>query len=341
MNKPYVSIIIPVYNASKFIKSCLENCLSQSLDNIEIIVIDDKSTDNTRDLVIEVSQKDNRVKLIALNENRKQGYARNIGMEQAKSDYIMFLDVDDSYAPDCVEKMYKKITKDNADMTVCKFFLIEDGVDITMEKIDFCTNFATVPKLLQNGYCYKDFTDKIDLFNRRNVIWDKIYKKSFLVENDIKFPLGMFCEDDVFTFRAVFRAKKISILDERLVYYTVSRKNSSSNLKDRTKFDCFRLFHYLKEDLNKLGLTEIIDNEYMRFEVYSVLHFYDKVGLLYKYEFFKTMQKEFLQYKPYIDNPLNRRSDCRTYTIIDTVLNSNFIKFATIFFLRKIFKRPF
>lgn len=341
MTKPKVSVIIPVYNESKYIKDCIRNCTSQTMDDIEIIVVDDKSTDDTREKVLAECQRDNRVKLIPLKENRKQGFARNIGIQEAKADYIMFLDVDDKYSCDCVEKMYNKIVKDKSDMTVCKFFLIEDGKDITLPNIEFCANYATLPKVFHDGYCYKDFRDKIDLFNRRNVIWDKIYKKSFLVDNGIEFPAGMFCEDDVFTLRAVFRAKKITILDERLVYYTVNRLNSSSNLKDRTSFDCFKLYHLLKEDLIKLGIFNEIENEYMRFEVYSVLHFYDEIKKKYKKEFFKTMQSDFSQFRYYIENPENKIHDKRTFTIIETVLKSSHTRFAINFFLRKLLKRPF
>lgn len=341
MIKPKVSVIIPVYNESKYIKECIQNCTSQSLDDIEIIVVDDCSTDDTCEKINLEAQKDNRIKLIRLKENRRQGFARNIGIKEAKADYIMFLDVDDRYSNDCIEKMYNKIVKDNSDMTVCKFFLIENGKDITLPNIEFCANFATFPKVFHDGYTYKDFRDKIDLFNRRNVIWDKIYKKSFLNENGIEFPAGMFCEDDVFTLRCIFRAKKITILDERLVYYTLNRFNSSSNLKDKTSFDCFRLYSLLKEDLIKLGIFAEIENEYMRFEVYSVLHFYDGIKKKYKKEFFNTMQADFSQFRYYIENAENKIHDKRTFTIIETVLKSNHPKFAINFFLRKLFKKPF
>lgn len=337
---PKVSIIIPVYNASKFIQECLENCTGQTMRDIEIIVIDDKSTDNTVEIINDAILKDSRIKLIKLDQNYKQGYARNIGIENSNAEYIMFLDADDKFSPDCVEKMYNKITQDNAEITVCKFFLVENNIDITDKNEDFCTNFASFPEKFHSGYNYKDMEDKIDLFNRRNVVWDKIYKKKFLIENNIKFPKGMFCEDDVFTFRAIFRANKITILNEKLVYYTI-RENSSSKLKDETTFDCFKMYKYLREDLIKLGLFIKLQNEYMRFETYSILHFYDIINKKYKRKFFKRMYEELYQFKYYADTKSNKQADLRTYIILNTILRGNSFTFAVNCYFRKLFNKPF
>lgn len=336
---PKVSIIIPVYNAKKFIQPCLINCMNQTLEDIEIIVIDDKSTDNTVELVKQIMTEDSRIKLIELEENHRQGYARNVAIEQAQADYILFLDVDDSFTNNCAEEMYKKITEDDADMTVCKFATIDDETGKVAYEHEF-QNYADLPKDLHKGFSYKD-CEPIALFDKCNVVWDKIYKKSFILENDIKFPGGMYCEDDVFSFKAIFRAKKITVLDKCLVFYRVNRKTSSSNQKDRTTFDCFKMYEMIKADLLNLCIFFKFQNAFMQYQTYSFMFFYKAVNKKYRKEFFDRMKSELSVYEGFIEDKYNVTQDSETYKLLSSILKNNYYTFQLHRFFQKLKDKNF
>ncbi len=329
-----VSIIIPVYNEKKFVKNCLVSCMNQTLEDIEIIVVDDKSTDNTVEIVKDIMREDSRIKLIELDKNYRQGYARNIAIEQATSDYIMFLDADDSYDKTCAEKLYNKIVEDDADMTVCKFATIDHKTGKVSFKKYEAGNYAYFDKKFHSGFCYSDI-NPVELLEKCNVVWDRIYKKSFLIENDIKFPGGMFCEDDVFALKAAFRAKKISVLNECLIYYRINRPTSSSMLKDRTTFDCFKMYKMVKENIKEQGIYYKMEEAFMHYHVYSFLFFYQRVNRLYKREFFNRMQEELSVYEGFIEDFYNKEASADLYNKLYMILRNNFFMFELKSFFNK------
>lgn len=322
---PKVSVIIPVYNASNFISSCIKNCLEQTFAETEFIFVDDKSTDNTIELIKPYAEAyPDKIRLIELPENKKQGNARNIGIENAKGDYIMFLDADDKYSISCVKKMYNKIIQDNSEMVVCKFLAIDDKTEDVVPEHCF-SNFANIPEVYHTGFCHKDLP-RYMIFDKSNVIWDKIYKKSFLIDNDIKFPVIDVCEDDVFSFKTLFRAKKITVLNENLYYYRINRKNSSCNLKNRNPFECFRMYELIKQDLTDLQLFDMYQQSHihMKYHLYSFLFFYNSVNLIWRKEFFYKMQKELLIYQDYLNNADNKSNDLKTYELLSLIIKTKF-----------------
>ena len=112
-----ISIVIAVYNAEDYLRECLDSVIGQSYENIEVICVDDGSTDSSADIISEYSLKDNRVKLIK-QQNQFAGVARNTGMKQAKGEYIIFLDADDFFEPDMIEKAYEDIIIEDSDICV-------------------------------------------------------------------------------------------------------------------------------------------------------------------------------------------------------------------------------
>ena len=112
MKKIKVSVIVPVYNMERHLRRCLDSLLAQSLDDIEIICVDDGSTDSSREILSEYAQKDERFEFIA-QENRSAGAARNTGMKKASGEYLIFLDSDDFFDKDLLKKTYEKAKQDN------------------------------------------------------------------------------------------------------------------------------------------------------------------------------------------------------------------------------------
>ena len=124
-----ISIIIPVYNTEKYLKKCLDSIINQTLKSLEIICIDDCSTDNCLHILKEYQLKDNRIKIIEQKENKGQGVARNLGLNIAEGKYIMFLDPDDWLELNALEILYKKSKETNAD--IIHFNYIEENEKVT------------------------------------------------------------------------------------------------------------------------------------------------------------------------------------------------------------------
>lgn len=315
-----VSIIIPVYNAEKHLKNCIENCKKQSFDDIEIIFINDGSTDKTAEIIAETVKKDHRFRLISLDKNFHQGYARNIGLANASGEYIVFFDVDDEYSPQFVEKMYNKITQDKADMTACKFKVVTEKGNI-VEKHEFGM-FTDFPKKLYDGFNHSKIKQTRELFNKANVVWDKIYNRNFLLKNNIKFPTDNFYKEDViFTFRCLFRAKKISILDEFLYTYKINsiKYNDAKFQKDEI-FDCFEMFSTIAKDLKELQLFDKYSYAFMNWEIYSLQFYYKILEQRYHEEFFRKLQKSYSKYKNFSKEI--RNYDPAMCTLTDKVLQT-------------------
>ena len=119
--KPLVSVIIPVYNVEKYLHQCLNSLITQTLKDIEIICVDDGSTDSSWRILQEFAQKDNRV-IIHQQHNLHAGVARNNGLKIAKADYVMFLDSDDFFESNMLEDLYNQIIKEGSDAAICGFY---------------------------------------------------------------------------------------------------------------------------------------------------------------------------------------------------------------------------
>ena len=197
-NSIFLSIIIPVYNLQDYIPNTLNKIIGQSLQNIEIICINDCSTDNSLEILKEYQNKDKRIKIINLKENKKQGYARNIALNKANGEYIGFIDSDDWIDLNYFEKLYTKAKEHNCDIALATNVRIgknkyKKRLNITKEEIAIYLK------------------DKINLCNQWNneCPTNKIYKKELLINNNITFSEGCFCEDKIFTTKAIYYSNKI------------------------------------------------------------------------------------------------------------------------------------
>ena len=215
-----ISIIIPCYNVEKYIDRCFDSLLAQTIgfDKLEIIMIDDCSTDSTWDKLtaIEASYPES-VMIIHCDENGHQGRARNIGLQYASAPYVGYVDSDDWIEPDMYEKLYQKMTEHNCDIVMC-----QNWRDTAL------SGQILAPKPTGEA----DRLLEIDTVEKRKIFiacgsigygaWDKLFTREFLVENDIFFPEGLAYEDHFFATLLYFYAKRVYILEERLYHYYVN-----------------------------------------------------------------------------------------------------------------------
>jgi len=218
-----ISIIVPVFNVENYIKRCIESLINQTYTNIEIILVDDGSTDKSKDICDEYSKKDKRI-IVIHKKNGGLSDARNIGIEASKGNYISFVDSDDYVTNNYVEFLYTLIIDSNSDIAMGKHYIVYDKRII---------NTGSGNKLLLSP---KEALEKILYSDDLDVsAWAKLYKKS-LFEN-IKFPVGRLYEDSATTYKLIDSSKKITFYSVPIYYYII-RKNSITNYKfDNKKFD--------------------------------------------------------------------------------------------------------
>lgn len=207
-----ISVVVPIYNVEKYLKSCIDSIINQTYKNLEIILVDDGGTDKCPHICDEYENKDQRIKVIH-KENGGLSDARNAGIKQAKGQYISFVDSDDDISPYMYNKLYKNIKQYNADISVCNYVFIYDGNKYNQGKTNQ-TISMTSEEALDMLY---------DTNKYGNFAWNKLYKTTLF--NDIKFPYGKKYED-IFVMHELYnKANKLVFLDEGLYNY-YSRESS-------------------------------------------------------------------------------------------------------------------
>ena len=236
---PKISIIMPTYNREKIIKNAIESVLSQTEKDLELIVVDDGSTDNTSKVI--ESFKDSRIKYFK-RTNHGIGASRNFGLDKATGDYISFLDSDDSLKKDFVEKMIKEAKKRKLDIAVCNYEgIYQDGKTKIVSVEPFSdTTLENNPDLLNILYLAP---------------WGKIYSKKIFSNNHIRFPEKIKYEDVNFVVKSLKEAKKIGLVNEILVNYTVDNISETLVVNEKV-FDIFKVINTLRKDLNSLGFKK-------------------------------------------------------------------------------------
>lgn len=213
MHSNLISIIVPFYNVEQYIDRCIQSLIAQTYQNIEILLVDDCSPDNTLEIVQQYAQTDSRIKILQYEKNRGLGGARNYGVEKAKGEYILFVDSDDYIEANTVERLYEK-AKDN-NLCVLEANYLKEGESNT-EILPRRNYFAN------NTLSGKEYWESIPI--APVVAWNKFYKLSFLQENNIVFKLRKF-EDVAFTAEVFMKAKRVMNIEFPFYHYIV-RENS-------------------------------------------------------------------------------------------------------------------
>ena len=203
---PKVSVVVPVYNTEKYLGKCLDSLVAQTLSDIEIICIDDKSTDGSLDVLKVYSNQDNRIKIIEFKENKGAGAARNAGIDAATSEYVGFVDSDDYVDVDFYEKLYQKAVETNADIVKGNLYYSMDGA------IRY-TPYFNLKEVKENKVAFIH-------------VPTAIFKKDFLCTANLRYPEDLkYSEDSVFEVEASLKANKIE-LEDRVAYYYITRNES-------------------------------------------------------------------------------------------------------------------
>lgn len=250
-----VSVIVPFYNVEKYIDKCLNSLVNQTLEDIEIIIVNDGSKDNSETIAKEYASKYKNKIIYLKKENGGLSDARNYAIPYATGEYIAFLDSDDYVEVNMYEQMYEKAKKENADIVECDFLW-----EYPNEKIE------------SKGRIYKDKHDI--LLNARVVAWNKLIKKELIEKTKIKFPYGLRYEDVEFFYKLIPYINKLDIVNKPFVHY-VQRDNSISNSQNsRTKeiIDILdNVINYYKENAIYEEYKNELEYNYARYILCSSL----------------------------------------------------------------------
>ena len=251
---PKVSVIVPVYNVEKYIEKCLDTLVIQTLEDIEIILVNDGSTDSSKEKIQAYINQYSNIKYLE-KENGGLSSARNFGMKYASGEYIAFLDSDDYVEKNMYEDMYTVAKQNDSDMVEC----------------DFIWEYPNKRKM-DKGIIYNNKKEAIE--KARVVAWNKLIKREILEKEKIIFPEGLRYEDVEFFYKLVPYLNKISFVKKYLVHY-VQREDSIANTQDIRTKEIFNvldnvLLYYRKEEIYD-NYKEELEYIYVRFLLCSSL----------------------------------------------------------------------
>lgn len=269
---PKVTVLIPVYNTEVYLKECIQSVINQTLQDIEIICINDGSSDNSLEILNNFAQLDKRIKILS-QKHQGGGKARNAGLKFAQGEYLAFLDSDDFYDENFCEKMYNKAVGTDSDVVVC-----------AARNYNVLNNeYGKMPWSLGEEYLpakevfnYKDMRKYIFQFSQ-NWNWNKLFKKKFIDTNNITFQNIFRTNDLLFTCKSLVLAKKISVIKDELVTYRIGTINNCQSTNYKYPFDFYKAFKELKKYLISISKYEELKISYINWSLGGLVYNIDSV----------------------------------------------------------------
>lgn len=285
-----VSVIVPVYNGEKYLRQCLDSLSNQTLEDIEIICINDGSTDKTGSILKKYSSKDKRFKIITT-ENKGQGSARNTALNEAKGEYVAFVDADDWIELDAIELLCENAKLKDLDML---FFQMSNYIQTSDNLVE--TDLYDMKSFETNGI------DENVIFNHEtthNFLFEipagpvcKFYKRQFLESNNLRFIEGIFFEDNAFFYNAYFHCTKASFLKKHL-YYRRRHDESVTQTFDESKFDIVEATNSVLEVFDNHSMYESYKEDVINHTFSMIVEWFKKSPLNIRQKFYEKVKSEF------------------------------------------------
>lgn len=232
-----VSIIVPVYNSEEYIAECIESIISQTYENIELILIDDGSVDNSKNIIQSYMEIDKRVKYFYQN-NSGPSTARNKGINECNGMFIVFIDSDDWIDSNMIQEMMYEINKNKSDLVLCDFIL-ETEIESVYNKI--------LPK--NNNIDLMELKEKLISSDILNSPWSKIYRKEIIVNNNIKFNNILHAgEDQIFNMQYISYINNVSYINKGFYHYRMV-KNSTCRKIYKNKIEMLELQQNIRSSI--------------------------------------------------------------------------------------------
>ena len=285
-----ISIIVPFHNVENYIGQCIESLVKQTLQDIEIIFVDDASDDGSKLIVQQYMYDDNRISLLSTESPSGQSYARNLGLDAAKGEYIGFVDSDDWVELDMFEKMYNRAKEGDTDITMCQAQLYDDK-----EKTTYTNDYYSLKPLeaLKDNISFSPYDTKDEILNINVVLWNKIYKKEFLQRINAKFQNGYIYEDLPFFFETYLPAERINILWESLYYYRQNRMFSTMQNSDKKVYDRIPMVELTYKIIQNTDFFNEKKLDIVRWVIDDIFHRYTLLEDKYYEDYYANMKRFF------------------------------------------------
>lgn len=308
MDSVKVSVVIPVYNGEECLDQCLDSVCAQTLTGLEVICVDDGSTDATPAILARYAARDPRFRVVT-QPNAGPGAARNAGLAQARGEYLIFLDADDWFQPDLLAAMAARAEETGADVTICRADefdhatgAVRDGSWMLKTGLlpgDVFTPAQVAGHLFQFTYGWP---------------WDKLYRRDFVERWGLTYPPLPNSEDLVFVFQSLALAGRIAVVDEALVAHRMGRGGSVSNSRHRDPEAPWQALRLFRESLEERGLYPTLEKSFlnwaMEFLVWNVANMGDKAA---QRRYFRKLKGEWLPAMAFEDHPRGYYENSFTY----------------------------
>lgn len=220
-----VSVVVPIYNVEQYLQKCLNSIRNQTYKNLEILLINDGTKDNSLEICNKNAKKDERIKVVS-QKNGGLSKARNTGLKKATGEYICFIDADDFIDEHYIEYMLRNVIESDSDICACDFYYINEDEETWSKNV------------IKNNQEFTNIEAICDILGEKQttevMAWNKLYKRSLFIDNNIIFPVGKLHEDNFTTYKLYYFAKKITLINDKLYYY-LQRNNSIMSQKFNIK----------------------------------------------------------------------------------------------------------
>lgn len=318
-----ISIVLPVFNGEKYIKKAIDSVLSQSLDDFELIIVNDGSTDNTLNIIN--SFDDKRILLIS-QDNQGPGAARNKALKRASGEYMMFLDSDDWFCEDAFKTAYSEATKNNTDITIFQIIKYDSGNYSENDWFNLNNFDERFENRVFNPHECRDF-----LFDISVSACQKIFKREFLANIGAEFPQGIYFEDMPFFFYTFLKANRISIIKKHL-YVRQKHPGSITESVDSKFLDTVPAGQILMDIFIENDCYDMYKFDLLAFKIngprYALMGIEDK----YKKQLYTLIKNDYeaIKLTPYYDDYLDNLGPVKRKFFTDILKSDDYEEFKTL-----------
>ena len=320
---PFVSVIVPVYNTAPYLNQCMDSILGQTYGDIELICVDDGSSDESGYILDAIAQKDERVRVIHRKSPSGSGAVpRNTGLNFASGKYVMFLDSDDYFDYTMIGKMVHRAEVLHAELVMCDSFNVyEDTGEIGRDHTEL--HMSMLPKA--EVFSYKDIPESI--FQISNAaVWHRLFLRKMLFEHALCFQEGVPILDDIyFANVSLIQAKRITVIPERLIYYRRARNGGQTTQIDKYKESIFKSFSAVNKKLMDMRDFEIIKCSLQTWTISTMKWWLGCVGNYDSYHILMDLyKKEYIPGLKLLPEDLSSNLDAYWKKIIEQMLEGTF-----------------
>ncbi len=310
-DKPLVSIVIPVYNSEKYIRQCLDSVIEQTWENLDIVCVNDGSQDNSLAILKEYESKDTRIRVLSKeNEGKGAASARNMGLKNAKGEYVQFLDSDDFFESDMIESLVKKAIDTGAEVVICRGQKYDHELGHVTGKLPHPDlQYAPDKASFSWQECSEYICEIADFY-----AWNKLFKKSLLTKNNLCFTPIPISDDQDISMVAPVVASRVAVMDRAFINYRTGTGSSQCDSQTRHPEAAYEGIYSVVSKFKELGVWEEVKQSYLNVAIRLMREYFDRMTEYSKIEFlYKKYREEIFSLLDADDLPEGYFHDYRIY----------------------------